>query len=611
MVMNIINRLVLMILVAFPSLAAAQTHVQETIIESHGLSMFGDLHYPSGFKHFDYVNPNAPKGGKVRHYALGSFDSLNPFILKGSPAQMVGATWDSLLVQSRDEAFSAYGLVAEKIRYPENRKWVEFILRKEARWHDGKPLTADDVMFTVETLKQHGHPLYRTLLKEVSRIDILSAYHIRFYFGQYANRELPLIVGTLPILPKHYFANRAFDKSTNEPILGSGPYRVSKVELGRSLHLQRFADYWGRDLPVQRGRHNFDDIIYDYYRDMTVAIEAFKAGKYDFRQESIAKIWAKAYNIDAVRDGRIVKEEIPHRIPQGMQAFILNLRNPIFQDLRVRKALNLAFDFEWENKTLFYNAYTRLDSYFANSEFSSAATLPSKEEQTLLAPFIKQLPNELWTMPFVHFKTDGSGYGVRTSLVQAASLLKQAGYELKGQELVHQQTGRNLKIEFLVDQPAFERVIAPYVRNLKKLGIEATIRTIDSAQYEKRLQQFDYDVVVDTFAQSPSPGNEQLNYWHSSKADIPGTRNLLGLKSPVIDHIVEQLIRAQTKEQLITATRALDRVLLWNYYVIPNWYSASFRVLYWSYIKRPALNPPYGLALETWWYEAASGSNNK
>jgi microcin C transport system substrate-binding protein len=568
----------------------------------HAIAMFDDVKYPASFTHFDYTNPDAPKGGSTVNAAIGTFDSLNPFILKGVPAAGAAMLFDTLLENSKDETFSEYGLIAESLEVPADRSWVIFNLRKEARFHDGSPVTADDVVFSFDTLKKRGHPSYRAYYRDVVKGEKLAADKVKFTFAGGNNRELPLIIGQLPIISKAYYSTHDFEKSTLEPPLGSGPYQVEKVEIGRAVTYKRDPNYWAKDLPVNKGRHNIDHIRYDYYRDITVAVEAFKAGKYDFRQENISKVWANAYKFPAVTDGRVIKEEIKHNIPSGMQAFILNNRRPKFSDRKVREALNYAFDFEWENKNLFYSAYTRTGSYFSNSDFASSG-LPSTDELALLTPLKDQIPAEVFTKVFASPSTDGSGSGIRQNLLTAKKLLSEAGWELRNGKLTNSKTNEVMSIEFLLDEPSFERAIGPFIKNLQKLGIDAKIRSIDSAQYQKRIQAFDYDVILETFAQSSSPGNEQINFWHSSKADVMGSRNLIGIKNPAIDMLVEKVINAASKQELIAATRALDRVLLWNYYVIPNWFSQSFRIVYWNKFSRPAITPKYELGLDTWWID--------
>lgn len=567
---------------------------------SHGISLFGDLKYSKNFRYFGYVNPHAPKGGKIKYGIEGTFNSLNPYILKGTSATGLEMLYDTLMVSSADESFSEYGLIAKSIEVAKDRSWVIFNLRPEAKWHDGSPITAVDVVFSFNTLKTKGHPIYRNYYRDVVKADALGLYRVKFTFAHGGNRELPLIIGQLPVLPKAYYKDHNFEDSTLTPPLGSGPYRVTKVSAGKRLVYERVPNYWARNLPVNRGRYNFDTIEFDYYRDSTVAIEAFKAGEYDLRLENIAKVWATAYNIPAVKNGTIKKLEIRDERPTGMQGFVINTRREKFKDPRVREALNYAFDFEWENKNFFFNAYTRTLSYFSNSEFA-ARGLPSTDELKLLKPLRDQIQDKrVFNTSFSLPVTDGDG-NVRNNLLKARDLLKQAGWVVRDFKLVNEKTGEPMEIEFLLNSSSFERVIAPYIRNLKRLGIQSTIRDIDSAQYEKRLQAFDYDITLYVYAQSTNPGNEQLDYWHSSRVDVQGSQNMSGINDPVVDELVEKLVQAQKKSDLIAATRALDRVLLYGYYIIPNWYIQSYRLLYWNKFTRPSIVPKYSLAMETWW----------
>lgn len=568
---------------------------------THAIAMFGEPKYAEDFTHFDYVNPDAPKGGDVKLAAIGTFDSLNNFILKGIPAAGVGMIYDTLLVSSDDEPFTKYGLLAESIELPEDRNWVSFTLRKEARWHDGTPVTADDVVFSFNTLTTKGHPFYRSYYHAVAKAEALSPHTVKFTFAEGNNRELPLIVGDLPIISEAYYSTHDFSSSSLTPPLGSGAYKVDEVNVGKWVRYKRVDDYWGKDLPVNRGRYNFDTITYDYYRDANVAVEAFKAGEYDFRQENISKQWANAYDIAQVKDGRIVKEEIPAYNPTGMQAFVFNTRLEKFSDPRVRRALAYAFDFEWTNKNLFYDAYTRTKSYFSNSDFASHE-LPSAGELALLEPYRDQLPPELFTEVYEPPSTDGSG-NIRSNLIKARDLLKDAGWTVNDGALTHQTTGQVMEIEFLFNSPTFERIAGAMIQNLKKLGIHAEIRTVDSAQYIKRTESFDFDVIMHVFGQSSSPGNEQKDYWHSSNANIQGSRNLIGVNNPAVDALVEKVISANSKEELVDAVRALDRVLLFQHYVIPNWHVNVFRVIYWNKLKRPSHLPRYSLAFDAWWVE--------
>ncbi|MDB2414291.1 extracellular solute-binding protein [Rickettsiales bacterium] len=568
----------------------------------HGISMFGDLKYDKDFAHFDYVNPDAPKGGEVTIAAIGTFDNLNPYILKGVAAEGLELTYDTLLTNSADETFSEYGLIAESIEVAEDRGSVIFNLRKEAKWHDGSAITSSDVVFSFNTIKEKGHPYYKSYYAEISKAEEINDQRVKFTFKNSGNRELPLIIGQLPIISKAYYQNNDFTKTTLNPPITSGPYKVLKVEAGRSISYQRYEDYWAKDLPVNKGRYNFDQINIDYYRDATVAVEALKAGEYDFRRENISKTWANAYNIEQIKDGRMIKEELVDGTPTGMQCFAFNTRRSNFKNPKIREALSYAYDFEWANKQLFFSAYARNSSFFGNSEFG-ATGLPSAAELKLLNQFKDKLPDRLFNKIYTPPTTEGDGNS-RPNLIKAQQLLDEAGWPLVNMKRINPETGEQVKIEFLIASPAFERVIAPFIRNLKKLGIEGTIRSVDSSQYIKRREEFDFDIIVNWFTQGPSPGNEQLDYWHSSRADKKGSRNLIGIKNPAVDFMVNKIINAKNKDELITATRALDRILLWNFYVIPQWYSRSHRVIYWNKFGRPEVVAPYSLGfIDSWWID--------
>ncbi len=567
----------------------------------HGLALHGEPHYPPDFTHFAYANPDAPKGGAVRLAAVGTFDSLNPFILRGTPPSGIGMLFDTLMVSSADEAFSVYGLIAETVEVDPDNRHATFTLRREARFHDGQPITVDDVLFSLEVLQRDGHPFYRSYYGQIERAEALDARRVRFHFSDPDNRELPLIAGQLPVLPRHDWEARDFTRTTLEPPLGSGPYRIEAVDPGRSITYRRVEDYWAADLPVRRGMHNFDTIRYDFYRDATVALEAFKAGEYDFRQENIARQWAEGYAGPALSRGWIRMEEIPNSQSQGMQGFALNTRRPLFEDRRVRKALGLLFDYEWVNRTLFHGAYVRSYSYWSNSELA-ATGLPSAAELELLEPWRDRLPPELFEREFRPPVTDGSGH-VRPQLVQALGLLREAGWEVRDNRLIHQESGRPFQFEILLLNPSFERVVLPYVRNLERLGIRARVRTVDSTQYQRRLDDFDFDLTVVVLPQSLSPGNEQFDLFGSAAAQTPGSRNYAGIDDPVVDALIERVVRAESREGLITATRALDRVLLWGHYVIPNWHTDVYRVAYWDKFGRPTVTPRYALGFESWWID--------
>jgi microcin C transport system substrate-binding protein len=569
----------------------------------HGMSLLGDVKYQPGFTHLDYVNVDAPKGGEIRLAATGSFDSLNPFILKGRPAAALGLVFETLMTSTLDEPDGMYGLLAESAEVPDDLSWVSYTLRAGARWHDGTPVTVDDVIFSFDILKAKGHPTYRTYYKDVVRAEAAGPRTVRFVFAGAVNRELPQIVGQLPVLPKAYFATRDFEETALEPILGSGPYRVAAVEPGRSITYERVADYWGRDLAINRGQNNFDRLRYDYYRDETVELEAFKAREFDFRQESSAKVWATGYDSPALRDELVIKEEIPHEMPTPTQAFVFNLRRDIFTDRRVRQALALAFDFEWANKNLFYEQYTRTRSFYPNTELE-AKGVPGPAELIYLEPFRGRIPEEVFTTEFNPPGTDGSGNN-RANLRQAQALLRDAGWRVRDNRLVRDADGRPLEFEILLVSPAFERVALPYRQNLEKLGVRVDVRLVDTAQYQNRIDTFDFDMTVHAVPPTLSPGNEQREFWSSASADLPGSRNVIGVRDPVVDALVEKIVAAPDRAALVAATRALDRVLQWGFYVVPHWHSRTFRVAYWNRFGHPAVTPRHGLGLLTWWVDPA------
>ncbi|WP_062390620.1 extracellular solute-binding protein [Pseudomonas abietaniphila] len=565
----------------------------------HAITLYNEApKYPADFKHFDYVNPDAPKGGILRSAGFGGFDSLNPFISKGVPADDIGLIYDTLMRQGLDEPFTEYGLIAGKIEKAPDNSWVRFYLRPEARFNDGHPVRADDVVFSFNTLIKDGSPLYRSYYADVDQVVAEDPLTVLFKFKHDNNRELPLIIGQLPVLPKHWWATRDFNKGNLEIPLGSGPYKVVEVKPGRSVRYERVKDYWGKDLPVNKGFYNFDRLSTDYYRDNTVALEALKAGAFDFWQEMTAKNWATAYDVPAVREGRLIKEEIPNGNPQGMQGFIFNLRKPMFQDIRVRQALSLLLDFEWTNKQLFFGTYTRTKSYFDNSDMASRG-LPSEAELKILEPLRGKLPEPVFTEEFKLPVTDGSGI-IREQQRKAFQLFKEAGWKIVGDKMVDTE-GKPVNIEFLLAQTEFERVLLPFKRNLADLGINLEIRRVDVSQYITRRRSRDYDMIVGSFPQSSSPGNEQREYWDSSAADKPGSYNLIGLKDPAIDTLVSGLINADSRQSLIDHTRALDRALLWGYYVIPNWHIKTWRLAYWDHLGHPKRTPLYDIGTMTWW----------
>jgi len=581
---------------------AGAAFAQENIYKSHALALHGDVKYGPGFKHFDYVNPDAPKGGTVRLGTVGTFDSLNPFILKGVAVAGVGIIYDTLTVQSDDEPFTEYGLLAETIEVPEDRSWVAFTLRKEARWHDGSPVTAADVIFTFNTLIDKGSPFYKYYYNDVTEVQKVSPRKVKFIFREGVNPELPLILGQLPVVSQQYYTKNDFAKTSLDPPLGSGPYRVGEVNPGRSVSYIRVPDYWGRDIAVNKGRWNYDEIRYEYYRDETVLVEAFKAGDYDFRLENVSKVWATAYKGSNFDKGLIIKEELPNENPTGMQGWVFNTRREIFKDKRVRLALTYAFDFEWTNRTLFYSQYERTKSYFSNSELASSG-LPGPEELALLKPFRDRLPPEVFTQVYEPPSTDVPG-GQRANLQAALTLLKEAGWVYRDRQLVNEKTGQSFKFEFLVFQPSTERIAVPFKNNLSRMGIEMEIRTVDSSQYVNRVDNYDFDMTSVVWRQSLSPGNEQRDFWSSEAADRPGTRNLAGIKDPIVDYLIDEVITAPERRSLVAACRALDRVLLWGYYCIPNWHIRTYRIAYWNKFSRPEVKPKYALGFtDTWWVD--------
>ncbi|WP_130927449.1 extracellular solute-binding protein [Pseudomonas sp. Sample_14] len=594
---------------------ALSSPASATITESHGYAQFGTLKYPARFTHFDWVNPQAPKGGTLRVMAFGTFDTVNPYTFKGtSPVTTanflqygINELNEPLMVgtgqysPSGDEPASSYGLIAQSVEYSEDRSWGVFNLRPEARFHDGAPVTAYDVAFSYRTLLKDGHPLYRTALQEVLRVDILNKQRIRFVFKRSGNPLLILRLGELPVLPQHYWKDRDFKATTFEPPLGSGPYRITSVTPGRQLIFERVKDYWGKDLPVNRGKYNFDRMEVEFYRDSDVAFEAFKAGEFDIYIEHQAKNWVNGYNFPAVRRGEVIKVQIPHQIPTQTQGLFMNSRRATFADVRTREALGLMFDFEWTNRALFSDAYKRTTSYYPNSEFS-ASGLPVGHEWLMLKPYKEQLPARLFTEPFSLPKTDGRGIP-RETMRKALALLAEAGWKLHGQRL-QDKNGQPLRFELLLVNPSLERLYQPYIENLNSIGIDARLRTVDRAQYKQRLDQFDFDMISMTLGQTLSPGLEQWQYFHSSQVNVKGSKNYAGIANPVVDHLLEQLLAARTRDEQVAAGKALDRVLLWQHYSIPNWYLNYHRL---AYRNRLAFvtTPPYTLGLSAWWLKSS------
>jgi microcin C transport system substrate-binding protein len=578
----------------------------------HGLSLFGELKYPPNFPHFDYVNPNAPKGGTLRLHLIGSFDSLNPYTYLGE-AFAGAANNETLFTSALDEPSTEYGLVAEAAWHPEDFSQVTYRLRPEARFHDGKQMNPEDVIWSMEAHKK-AHPFYAAYYKNVSKVEQTGDREATFVFSQKGNRELPQIVGQLPVLPKHWWTGsgadgrpRNIEATTLEIPLGSGPYKCVQVDAGRKVTLKRVADYWGKDLPVNIGQDNFEEITYEYYLDPNIAFEAFKADRYDVRFENIAKIWATGYDFPAANSGKVVKEKIGTKNPEPMQCFALNLRKAKFADPRVRLAFNYAFDFEWTNANLFYSEYTRTASYFANSELG-ATGLPSEAELAFLDEVKDKVPPEVFTAEFKN-PVNGDRTQRRDNLRMAAKLLAEAGWTQQkqgGQTVLKNSLGEVLAAEFLLDDPTWERIVVPYTEELKKLGIKAITRPLDSAQMTRRTQDFDFDVIVTSWAQTLSPGNEQREFWGSEAADRKGSRNYAGIKNPAIDHLVERLIFAKSRAELVAASKALDRVLLWNHFVVPMWHVPYERMARWDRFGKPDKLPDYSTGFPTiWWWDEA------
>ncbi len=569
-----------------------------------GVSLLGDVKAPADFKNFGWVNPDAPKGGRIRQFAVGSFDSLNQFPAQGQPASGLTLVYDLLFARSPDEAATGYGLIAEWLSYPPDFGSATFGLRASARFNDGTPITPEDVIFSFDALKKVS-PLYSTYYQHVLKAEKIGPREVRFTFDVKDNRELPQIVSELPILPKHWWDGknpsgepRDIAKSTLEIPVGSGPYRVKSFEPGRSITYERVKDWWAGDLPVSKGQWNFDEIEYTYYRERIAPFEAFKRGDIDYWAESSAKNWSTEFEFDAIKRGLVKKEAIEVKRVAAMQAFVMNIRRKTFQDVRVRQALNLAYDFDWANKNLFFGLYTRLNSYFDNSELATRG-LPQGRELEILNEVKADLPAEVFTTEFKAPSDDA-----RRNLSAAAKLLGEAGYANRGGVLVN-AAGQPLAFEILINDPALEKIIQPYVQTLLKLGIRASIRPVDSAQYQRRHDDFDYDMIFDQFAQSESPGNEQREFFGSSTVNVRGSHNLVGIQNKAIDAIIEKVIFAKDRADLVAATRALDRALLWNFYVVPTWYRSSEWVAYWDKFNRPATLPARAVSfIQTWWYDA-------
>jgi microcin C transport system substrate-binding protein len=576
----------------------------------HALSLFGDIKYPADFKRFDYVNPDAPKGGVARMISIGTFDNFNIAVsVKGTTAPAAIMIYETLMSRSQDEVATEYGLLAEGVTHPDDFAWVIYRLRKEARWHDGKPVTPEDVIFSVETLKKQS-PFYASYYRHVVKIEKIGERDIKFTFDSPGNRELPTIVGELVVLPKHYWEGadgqgrkRDVSATTLEPPLGSGPYRIKEFVAGRSVTLERVKDYWGAGLPAQIGQNNFDEMRFEFFRDNQVALEAFKADQADWISENSAKQWATAYDFPAVTDKRVVREEFPINDSGRMQAFAFNLRREQFKDARLRRAFNCAFDFEEMNKQLFYGQYKRVNSYFDGTELASSG-LPEGKELQILEAVRDQVPPEVFTTPYVN-PVGGNPESVRANLRESMRFLKEAGYEIRDRKLVD-AAGNAIAVEILIQDPSAERIALFYKPSLERIGVTTSIRIVDDAQYQNRLRSFDFDIIIEQWPESLSPGNEQREYWGSQSADQAGSRNTIGIKSPAVDALIDKVIFAKDRADLVAATKALDRVLLWNFYVVPQFTYPFARYARWDRFSHADPLPKYarsGLP-SLWWFDA-------
>ncbi|SDT39985.1 extracellular solute-binding protein [Bradyrhizobium canariense] len=596
----------------FPAINSA--HAQSTASEPawrHALSLFGDVKYPADVKHFDYVNPDAPKGGMVRQISIGTFDNFNIAVsgVKGKIAPAIGLIYETLTSGAQDEIATYYGLLAESFAYPDDFSWAKYRLRKEARWQDGKPVTPEDVLFSLEVLRKYN-PMYSAYYRHVAKAEKTGEGEVTFTFDSPGNRELPTIVGEITVLPKHWWEGvdsdgkkRDISATTLEKPLGSGPYRIKDFTAGRSVVLERVKDYWGANLPVQVGTNNFDEQRFEFFRDNLVALEAFKADQADWILENSAKQWATAYDFPAVAEKRVIKEQFPMRSVGRMQGFIFNLRRDLFKDVRLRRAFNYAFDFEEMNKQLFYGAYKRINSYFSGTDLASSG-LPEGQELQILETVRDKVPAEVFTTPYTN-PVGGNPEAVRANLREGVRLLKEAGFEIKDGKLVD-ASGKPVSVEFLTSEPPMERLMLFYKPSLERLGITVSIRTIDDAQYENRLRNFDFDIVTDVWAQSLSPGNEQRDFFGSQSADSPGGKNTPGIKNPAVDALIDRIIFAKNRTELVAACKALDRVLLWNFYVVPQYGTDSWNFARWDRFSHAEPLPKYAISgfPTVWWWDA-------
>ncbi len=592
------------------------------VTRSNAIAILDKPALPPDFPYFPYVNPDAPKGGTVTLASIGTFDGFNPFILRGtaeshgiSPwvilpggvgsGSTVGHVWESLLTSSADEVAAGYGHLAQTIEAPADKLWIAFELRPEARFSDGTPVTADDVAWSYNILMTQGRPTFRIQFADVKDVVVENPRRVVFHFKSAENRDLPILVGGLPVMPKHFFDGRDFTKPLADPPIGSGPYKIASFELGRSVTYERDPDWWAVNQPTGRGTNNFDRVRIEYFRDSTVAMQAFKAGEVDLRSENVSKNWATAYDFPAVAKGQVLKDSFPHHLPTGLQGYAMNTRRPMFADPRVRQAAAWAFDFEWTNKNLFYGAYSRTTSYFENSNLASSG-IPEGDELKLLEPYRALLPADLFTRPFTLPVTDGSGNN-REELKFALDLLHQAGWQVKERKLVGPD-GQPMSFTILLDDPSLERIALPYVQNLQKLGMDVKVRTVDPAQYQHLIDDYDYDMTMWIYPESDIPGNEMRDYFSCAASKAQGSFNVPGVCSPAVDALIEKIVTAQDRPTLTTAGRALDRVLLWGWYVVPNWDQTVFHVAQWDRFGHPDKPIREGFNFDTWWVDPAKSA---
>ena len=591
----------------FPAVAQ---EAEQKVTRTWAMAEFGEPLYGPDMRHWPYANPDAPKGGSVVLGAFGSFDSLNTYILRGQWPAGIGFIGDSLMTGSGDELSSAYGLIAESAEYPEDKSWIIFNLRPEARWHDGQPITADDFKFAFDTIKQYGRPFLQSFYEDVSGIEVLDPHRLKFTFKTRNSMKPLLTVAQSSPLPRHWWnANgRDITKTTLEPLLGNGAYRIKAVDPGRSITYERVADYWAADLPVNRGLNNFDQIRYDYYLDDTVLFEAFMAGRIDYRQENRAQRWNQGYDVPAVKDGNLIKRVVPDETPRGTQGYIFNLRRPQFQDVRVREAINLLYDFESVQRTLLFGEYKRVKSWFPNSEFGASGP-PTPAELAILEKYKDKVRPEVLTKAYEPPVTDGSG-NIRNNLREALRLFREAGWELKNNRLVN-AAGDQMRMEILLVSPALVRVTEPFVQNARRAGIDASVRVVDTSQYQVRVDDFDYDLLAVSLNFFPPPGAEQRSYFGSAAADVRGSANIPGIKDPVVDGLIEELIGAKDLPTLAATNRALDRVLLWGWYQIPQWYNDESWLVYWNKFGYPEKKARYSIGFPGTWWTAAGKQASK